>query len=300
MQFTNKLNLPRYIVDWLMKDNYDHATSPNTISATGLMKPLRAQVLTTRHADKLVMDVSELIASRYGSAIHDSIERIDTPGVSKEVRTFKKITVRGVEFTISGKYDLLEEQNNVHTLRDIKSTSVWAKIHGGKDNDYRAQLSIYRWLLSDTHNINPTAFIDFFFTDWQGSKAKQEPDYPQSRLSPGHPISLASVADTEKAIIRKLEAIVEYSDVPDNDLPLCTDDELWAEEEKFAVYKINNKRATKICDSKIEAERYIRENEMKDTVIQHRPGKVKRCKYCAAAPFCNQFKSLLERKMIAD
>ena len=83
MEYTNNLNLPQYIVDWLKNDDYDHDPDPYTISATTLMKPTRAFLLTTRHVNKLQQDVSDLIASKMGSAIHDSIESVKTESVQK-------------------------------------------------------------------------------------------------------------------------------------------------------------------------------------------------------------------------
>lgn len=300
MKYTNKLNLPAYLVDWLKNDEYDYNPDPNTVSATGLMKPLRVTVLTARHGDRLEVDVADLVASRYGNAIHDSIERVETPGVSKEVRTAKYITVDGVEFAVTGKYDLLVDNGNgTFTLRDIKTTSVWAYIYGGKDKDYQLQLSIYRWLLSDEKHIGDLAYIDFFFTDWQSSKARAEEDYPPNRIAPGYKIQLLPLEEIEKFIRAKLSQIVAFRDVPDDQLPECTKEELWADDDTYAVYKIGNKRATKVCDSKEQAEEYQSLNKISG-YIQHRPGKVKRCKYCSAAPFCNQFAKLKAADLIAD
>lgn len=299
MQFTNKLGLPQYLVDWLRNDNYDYDTTPNTISATGVLKPIRPQILTLRHGDKLTIDVSELIASRYGNAIHDSIERVNTEGVSKEQRIKKKITIEGTEFTVTGKYDLLEEKEGIHTIRDIKTTSVWAYIHGGKDEDYRAQLSIYRWLLHQDKTINPVAYIDFFFTDWQSSKAKMEENYPRHRIHPGYKIELLSLEETEKMIVNKLRLLKEHENTPDNQLPECTQEELWAEEDSWAVYKTGGKRALRVLNSEATAQDYYTQNNIKGH-IQHRPGKAKRCKYCPALTYCNQGKRLMEYGLIAD
>lgn len=299
MKFTNKFNLPAYLVDWLKNDDYDYNHDPLTISATSLLKPTRASILTDRHVEALEIDVSDLIASRYGNAIHDSIERIETPGVSKEKRVSRTIEVAGVTFTVTGKYDLLVQEGDSHRIRDIKTTSVWAFIYGGKDEDYRGQLSIYRWLLSDKMKVEPTAYIDFFFTDWQSSKARNEADYPKRRINPGYKIDLLSLEDTEAMIRTKLAELVKYASVEDDELPFCTKKELWAEDDTYAVYKIGNKRATKVCDSEQQAEAYKLNNKI-NGFIQHRKGKVKRCKYCSAAPWCNQFTELLKQNLIDD
>ncbi len=298
MKFTNKLNLPQYLVDWLTNDDYDYATTPNTISATGLLKPVRAQILSSRHSNELEMDVSEKIASKYGNAIHDSIERIKTEGVSKEKRVMKVLNIDGTDYTITGKYDLLvEESPGKFRIRDIKTTSVWTFIYGGKDEDYRSQLSIYYWLLSDTHHIEPEAYIDFFFTDWQGSKAKSEKGYPQQRIHPGYKIKLMPLEETEKFIKEKVSQYIKYKDTVDDLLPECTREELWAEPDTYAVYKIGGKRAKRVTDSKDSAEAYQKANKI-DGYIQRRPGKIKRCKYCSAAPFCNQYQELAIAGMI--
>lgn len=283
--------------DWLINDDYDHNYQPNTISATSLLKPIRVLLLTQRHGDKFEIDASELIASKYGNAIHDSIERIQTPGVSKEERIRRTINVSGVDYTVTGKYDLLVKEGNNYTLRDIKSTSVWAQIHGGKDEDYRGQLSIYKWLLSPEKTINDIAYIDFYFTDWQSSKAKMEENYPKHRIHAGHKIDLLPLELTEKAIRNKIANILLHQDTPDNDLPECTRKELWQTDDSWAVYKEGNKKASKVCKTLAEAEEYQNNRKIEGS-IQHRPGEVKRCKYCPAIFACNQAQRFISEGLL--
>ncbi len=297
MQYTNRYNLPQYLVDWLIHDNYDYNQDPLTVSATTLMKPVRAYWLTARHGDTLEIDVSELVAARLGSAIHDSIERVETDNVFKEERVKKTVEIEGVTFTVSGKYDILTLDGTKWTLRDIKTTSVWAYIYGGKDEDYRKQLSIYRWLLSGDREVEPVAFIDMIFTDWSSMKAKTEDNYPPQRIHPGYRIELMSLADTEAYIRERLSFFYKFKDTNDTNLPFCTKEELWASEDSWAVMKPGAQRATKVCDSKLAAVAYLAEKQIKAD-IQHRPGKVKRCKYCSAAPYCSQYKSLTAAGMI--
>ena len=298
MDYTNRLNLPQYVVDWLENDNYDHDHDPYTISATTLMKPTRATLLTIRHSDRLQQDVSDLIASRVGNAIHDSIENIKTPGVLKEIRAERTIDVGPVTYKVTGKFDIMiAEENGTFTLRDIKTTSVWTYILGGKDEDYEKQLSIYRWLNSVERDVNQTGYIDFFFTDWQGAKAKQDKDYPQYRIYTGYKINLWSLEDTETYIRERLEAVEADRNKADDDLTPCTRKELWAEPEKFAVYKHNAKRATRVLDSHEEATQYMSAKRIKG-FIQRREPKVRRCNYCSAFPFCNQGQSYAKQGLL--
>lgn len=288
MEFTNKSNFPQYIVDWLISDNYDYNEDPLTISATTLMKPTKAVILSKRYKDQLKVDVSDLIASSLGGAIHDSIETVETPNVSKETRVSRLMSVGESIYSVTGKYDILEQkEDGTFTLRDVKTTSVWAYIYGGKDEDYRKQLSIYRWLLSIDKNINDVGFIDFFFTDWQSSKAKMDSSYPQQRLAPGYRIELMSVEETEAWIKERLTLVENNKDAHDENLPPCTRSELWMSNDEYAVMKKGAKRATKLCDSREEALAYMKEKEI-NGFVQLRPAKVKRCNYCPALPFCSQ------------
>lgn len=298
MQYLNRHKLPQYIVDWLVNDDYDYNTDPLTLSCTTLMKPVRAYWLTFRHGDDLEIDVSDLVASRLGRAIHNSLEQIQTPGVQKETRVTRQVEMDGVTYTIRGTYDLLVNEGGKWTLRDIKTTSVWSYIYGGKDEDYKKQLSIYRWLLQGTQPVEPVAFIDFFFTDWSSTKAKMEEGYPQQRIMAGYKIELMSLEETESYIKERLLAFFAHKDKLDSDLPLCTKEELWASADSFAVMKPGAQRATKVCESNDEALVYIRDKSVKNGYVEFRQGKVKRCKYCSAAPFCSQYKSLQKAGLI--
>ena len=163
MKFTNKHNLPEHICAWLGFDEYDY--QPGTISATTLIGPARAWALKQIHSEELEMDYSDMLALRYGTAIHDSLEKVGVYGEGdfKEKRFFAQKN----GFTISGKPDALI--NGV--IRDNKSTSVWKIIHG-EFEDYIKQISIYRWLLHKNEiDAADYAYIDFFFTDWKKSDA---------------------------------------------------------------------------------------------------------------------------------
>ena len=73
--YTNNTNIPLSMAVWLATDSYDYSDDPNQISATSLLKPIRAIVLArqNKELDK-VAEISGLVASKMGTAIHDSIE----------------------------------------------------------------------------------------------------------------------------------------------------------------------------------------------------------------------------------
>ena len=282
MQYTNKHNYPEIVTQWLQFDEYDY--DPKTISATTLMKPARMFVLERKNWDNLEVDVSDLVASRYGTAIHDSVEKVPLKDCIQEERLRTEIN----GYTITGKFDILHKiSNDEYELIDVKSTSVWTVIYGSKDIDYITQLSIYRYLARDKYKVSKNARIWFVFTDWSQSKAKNDPEYPQSRCMMKD-INLWSYADTEKYIKSRLALFEEEMNQPEDDLILCSDTDLWAEQEKYAIMKENRKSAIKLHDTKQDAEKHL--NTLGKTYyIEHRPGKVKRCNYCCASKFCSQY-----------
>ena len=282
MNWTNKHKIPEHICAWLKADEYDH--DPKVISATTLIGPARAWALKRRHENELTMDVSDMLALRIGTAIHDSLEKV---GVFNE-RDFKEVRFYAdfQGYTISGKMDAVIDG----VIRDNKSTSVNKYLFKDYD-DYVKQFSIYRWIL-DRNGIEvaPYAWVDFFFTDWSKKKARESYDYPQIRYKEVK-IPLLSLEETERYIADRL---LEFS-FAEQTLPECTKEELWQTETKYAVYRKNKdgsrqQKATKIFgeSEKEEAERYATDLNGE---VEKRPGKVKRCGYCSAAPFWEQFKN---------
>lgn len=277
MKFTNKYNLPRHICDWLAFDEYDY--NPDTISATTLIGPARAWALKRLNADNLTMDYSDLLAVRYGTAIHDSLEKVGVYGEG-DFRE-KRFYAEKMGFTISGKPDALIDG----VIRDNKSTSVWKIVHGEFD-DYVKQLSIYRWLLHQ-NGIEATghAFIDFFFTDWKKSDAAKGGGYPPLRYQEQQ-IELWTVEQTDSYLEERLSEFAFAL----GSLPECTPEELWQDPAKYAVYrKAGQARAFRLLETAEEAQKLADEI---GGVVEYRPAKAKRCCYCTAAPFCEQYTKL--------
>ena len=85
-KYTNPYGISLPLAVWLMHDDYDYDDRPNVISATSLLKPTRALVLSYQNKglDKEV-DIMSLVPSRMGSAIHAIAEQAwtDRGNVSK-------------------------------------------------------------------------------------------------------------------------------------------------------------------------------------------------------------------------
>lgn len=318
---TNRSEISLEMAVWVLHDEYDYIKEDNYISATGLMKPLRHIVLPARIPvdQQVVPDVEDYISSALGSAIHAAAEKAWSHGnhifalrrlgypeslvervlvnptkeeltakpnaipVYVEQRTIREITVNGVTFKVGGKFDMVAEGR----VTDTKSTSVWTWIRGGRDEDYKLQGSIYRWLNPDKITEDFIR-INFIFTDWNKFDAVNKKDYPNRRVM-HKDIPLMSLEETEDWIRNKLSQVMKYQGRPENELPECTDEELWMSEPKFKYYSDPTKtsgRSTRNFDTLAEADAFAREKG-KGVVITF-PGSPRRCGYCPAFPVCTQ------------
>lgn len=320
MKLTNNTGLSLPIAVWLATDEYDSVPLPEYISATSLLKPVRVIVLARRAAAAGMTkggDVSALIASRFGTAMHDSIEKawtgnhqtalqtlgfpakvaesvrinptVEEPGtipIYLELRVQKPIA----GFIVGGKFDMVADGR----LYDFKTTSTYTYMYNTNEHHYRMQGSIYRWLnpekVKDDH-----IYIQYIFTDWSSVGARGTPGYPGSRILE-FPVSLLSVQETESFIRRKLGQVAKHATTPESQLPECNDEELWRSPPKFKYYSDATKttgRASKVFDDQAEANRW-RGMKGKGVVI-FVGGEVKACNYCPVFASCTQ-----KDKYIAD
>lgn len=298
MKYTNKHEFPDFVVQWLEHDDYDY--DANTISATTLMKPARAWALEKKNWEDLEIDVADVIASRYGTAIHDSVEKVKLAGCKQEQRLRKSVMNR----IITGKFDILKQvAADQLELIDVKSTSVWTYIYGSKDEDYQKQLSIYRWLaVQNGYNVIMKARIWMIFTDWSAEKARKDSEYPQTRIAIKE-IDLWPDEQTLKYIGSRIELFNQTLAKDEKDMPECTDEELWAQPDIYQVMKEGRKTSMKNCKTEDEAEEYIgtwTEKQRELMSVQLRKGGVKRCKYCTVRKFCSQYKRLVEEGRCED
>lgn len=323
MKITNQHGISVPLAIWLLHDEYDYVNDPHYISATSLLKPLKQLILSQRISKQdREVDLSDMIASSIGSALHDSIEKAwrvsASSGMRKlgypatvtenlvinptpeqiaanpkiipvwfEQRTIREITVGNHTWKIGGKFDTVLQGR----LFDNKSTSVWSYIKGGKDDDYRDQGSIYRWLNPELI-IDDFIYIQFIFTDWQRREAKANPNYPQTRIKE-YPVALRSIQETERFIANKITLLQRYMDEDESLIPECTDEDLWRSDPQYKFYLDPSKasdphaRSTKNFDNIADAQAYQVSKGGKG-LIKTVPGEVKACEYCPAFSICQQ------------
>jgi hypothetical protein len=322
MKITNDLDISLPMAVWLLHDTYDYVDKPNYISATTLMKPLRQIVLPDRiPASQQAQDVSEFIARKLGTAIHDSIERSWLEGhkrsmrllgypeavtnrvlvnptdedleatnnaipVYLEQRAYREISVGGLTYTVGGKFDMV----SYGIVNDFKSTSVWTWTKGTKDEDYALQGSIYKWLNPDKI-VEDFIRVNFIFTDWSKMNLRT-PNYPQKRVE-YKDVPLMNERDTENWIRNKLALIGKYKQTPEEHIPECTSEELWRSDPVFKYYSDPAKasdpaaRASKNFETLFDANAHLAEKGGKGIVIT-KLGEPKACGYCRAFEACTQ------------
>lgn len=315
---TNSSNLPISVAVWLAQDDYDHVNDPAYISATSILKPTKAVVLGNSLAQEGDVDITNLVASRMGTAIHTAIEDAWTKNPQKtmkllgypqklidalkvnpdpstvteddfviyqEVRTIKEID----GWKVGGKFDFICDGQ----LEDFKSTSVYTYINQSNAEKYVQQGSIYRWL-NPTLVTNDVMRINYVFTDWSAAKAKQTKDYPPARiLSQEYP--LMTIQETEAFIREKLSKINSSINADQSQMPECTSEDLWERPTVYKYYKNPAKktRSTGNFDSYWEAHKRFSDDGSVGEIVTVR-GEVMACKYCPASGVCEQAQMLVQ------
>lgn len=322
---TNNRGLPLSLAVWLAHDNYDaYEGKEMYLSATSFLKPTRELVLVIQDDGETInsTDVYDLIASRMGTAIHDSIERawVDAGHKNLEKLGFKKSIIdrvvinpdpskvtekqipvyleqrRIVDFEgikVGGKMDFLAEG----TLEDFKSTGTYNWIKGSNKDKYILQGSIYRWLMPDIVTSDYIK-IQYIFTDWSKMLSLRDKYYPQMKTIE-EKYKLLSIEETATFIRGKINEVKSLLKTEQKALPLCTQEELWQQPTQYKYYKNPQKmdRSTKNFDSYDEAHQRLLQDNNVGKIVEV-PGQVKRCAYCKAILICDQAKDLIQRDLL--
>ena len=313
LKITNNAGVPLTLAVWAVNDSYDYVNDPKYFSVTTLLKPVR-QIILSKRVDPNTdsQDVEDYLATAMGTSIHDSIEKAWTQNYKKNlerlgypeslVNRFKinpqdplekddipiyleQRTIREYRgYKIGGKFDFVADG----LLHDNKSTTTMKWTKGSSDKDYMLQGSLYRWLNPDKI-IDDFIRINFVFTDWSKLNAMKDPSYPQHRAM-YKDIPLMSLEKTEEWLDQKLKLIEKYWNASQDQIPECTDEELWRTPTKYKYFSNPNAtRATKNFDSLAEVKQYWLVDKQGKGCIKIFPGEVRRCKYCFAASICNQY-----------
>lgn len=286
MHYTNKNNLPAGIYEALIKDTYDGVKDEqDSISISALINPPLQRQLYIKHQEEIVEDATDQIYHAMGTALHDVLDRISPENRMKNQRLSE--VVDGLK--VSGKPDLFEI-NQGH-LMDYKYTSVWSLVYSGESGkiEWERQLNCYAWLLRKSGFTVNKLDIVVILRDWSKYNAKKEADYPQQQ------IQIVSIkdwgfAEQERYIMERVALHKHAQTVGTGDTPICGDSDRWFKAGKFAVQEDGKSKATKLTDTKEEAENFVSgmtEKARKTVTIIERKGIDTKCaNYCSVAKFC--------------
>ena len=138
-----------------------------------------------------------------------------------------------------------------------------------------------------------------FFRDWKLNEWKRNP-----KQYPPQPIMIINLevwpdGSTMPFIEGRTQIQLDSVDTPDNELPLCTEEEMWAKPDIYAVKKVGNKNASKCVETEEEAHKWINAAKAKakkpaNYTIEFRPGERTKCaRFCDAKEFCNVYQEYL-------
>ncbi len=291
MRLTNRHNLPQPIVAAVANDPYNKG--PADISVTSLIGPARKRQLEMRHADEITEDVAERLYALIGQIGHGILERADTTGWTEQ-----RLFIRRHGWTISGQFDRLVLYEG--ELSDYKFTSTYA-IRDGLKADWTPQQNMYALMLREHGHYVARLQIVVLLRDWQKSKARHSPDYPQLPVAI-LPAEMWSADQTEGYITSRLMAHGKAQ----TELPECSPDERWERPGCFKLIRPGNTKATSRHATREEAEAARAEDMAVDRKKPLPPLEIEeeaaysvRCLdgWCPAAPFCEQAKALAKEQV---
>jgi hypothetical protein len=323
MKYTNKHNINIFSAVWLLDSSYNNGQhlfpGKQLISATTLLKPTRQTVIKQQiDLSQLEIDISDLVSSRVGSAVHDSVEKTWRSGhlykllellgyTEDEARTFlidpdpkdvqdyhipiyleRRFYKELNGYIISGQVDAIFDGQ----LIDVKNTSTYTYTSNNKEEDYILQGSIYRWLAPELITKD-TICIDYKFSDWVRSKVGKQDNYPITKSLSEH-YNLMSVEETEQYIINKINEIEHNKTVTQSEMIRCTKKDLWQSEPEYKYYSdpskanIPGSRSTKNFKDFQEAHYYMQEKGK--GIVKTIESEPRACMYCPVYDFCEQRK----------
>lgn len=288
MNLTNKTNLPetyaRVVAQYMNYSNHG-----NDLSVTQLIDSPKLVRLKMRHIDECTEDVSDLFWSMLGTVAHNVLEQHSAVLDMAEER----LTLEHEGVKLSGKFDAYHEG----VVTDYKLTSVYSVLKESKSDAWEQQLNCYAHLIRQAGYEVHTIQVFAMMRDWQKSKAKYDNEYPQAAVKVIK-LKLWEPAFTEQFIKDRIMMHKATFDAPDEFLPDCSDEQMWAQPDTYAVRIGSNKTAYRVFANKSMANDCLdtlTPDRRKVAIIEHRPGKRTRCaEYCLVAPWCQQYKDYVD------
>ena len=295
MKITNKFNVPETLVALASRDYYTKGQSD--YSVTEIISPPRIQRLRRKHFEEIEQDVSDMLWMLLGTALHVVAERSEVAGHTNEER----LSVGIDDVILSGAIDLQKNDKDGTVITDYKFTSAWALMNDKPE--WEQQQNIYKYLVERVKRV-PVKKLEIcaLIRDWSRRDAMNKPSYPQA------PIQIINIPiwthDRVEAFIKERIDLHRDSKVNADwgeELPLCTEEERWVRETKYAVKKEGRKTAVRVYETEEEAKALLEEMPAKDKgFIEIRKGEAVRCtgNFCGVNQWCSQYQASLKEEVI--
>jgi hypothetical protein len=274
-------------------------------SVTTLLNPPRIVHLEKRHLHKIKRYVKEQLGSYIGTAIHEYTEKCLMKMKNTPYKCEERLAVTIDDRVISGASDFVRwaQIEDEHDMWDLKTTSTWKAIFGDK-MDWTAQQNMYRYLYWYHHKIKlRTIRIMAVFMDWSAREMQRYGGkYPREK-SVEYSLDRWKVDETLAYMKDRVAIMKAQEDKADDELPLCTYEDMWSKPDKFAVKAINRKNALRVCDTEALANEWMAVYLAKDKCkhkfdqlyLECRPAVRTRCdSWCPCNTYCNQYQDYLK------
>ena len=319
--------MPLALAVMFASDYYPHNDDPKTLSVTTLLNPIKQIILGLRvkSVGRGVCDLSDRVASVLGTANHDALtkawkhpnEALRAVGINEEdiprfvindclgkrkpvnpisVYTELRSSKKLLGWTISGEFDIAIKGQ----VMDMKNEKAYAWMKQTNVSKHGKQMSIYRWLnqliIDNDEGLILGTITDWNLSDFRKNGAKYPPHKVYSQVVP-----LMSLLETEEFIKGVLLDVDKYIDLPEDQLPVCTPEDLWQGKGKWKYYtKVGNKTAANggVFDNSTGA--YLMLSQKGVGEVRHYPELAKKCNWCDAYNICNQRKQLSMQGLLAE
>ena len=290
MKLTNKFNIPQTFINVLQRPTYSKGKA--NLSVTQLINSPKIVALSKKFEDELEQDVSEMVWSLFGSAVHSVLEH----GKDDNHRVEERLHAEIDGYKISGAIDLQIVGESGIQIRDYKTVSVWAVMN--EKIEWEQQLNIYAWLVEKVKG-EPVSDLGIvaIIRDWSRRDAGIKEGYPEAPIKE-IPIRLWTFEEREAFVSARVHAHAEaeFAIESDSDVPPCTPEEMWEKPTMWAVKKTGGVRAKSVHESEGEASAAL-EKAGKGYEIEVRPGSRTRCEsFCPVNHRCQQWREYQESK----
>ena len=290
MNITNNLQLPTAFYNSVQREKHNQE---NCLSATTLLRGMKDILLTDRHWNEITVDLSKFVWAIWGTAVHSIFEKNTDEHEQAELSL--EYNLDGVKIT--GKIDNYNEKDMI--ISDYKTASV-NKVKFNSFDDWQKQGLIYAWLLKRNGKpIKKCRFIALL-KDHSPREAMYDKSYPQNPCYIFEfSVSDKNILEIDDFIRQKVEEYKNYKNLPDDEIPRCSDSEVWKKPDEWAITKKGASRCVNggKFKNKAECDKAFLKYNPKDYYIDVRKGEFTRCNsYCDCKEFCSFWKNLQAKK----